>query len=69
VAGKWGIFRVEGPGRPTLAAPAPVAVAAVQPVAKNAPVQAESRITKRFKNLGKTLKERIEDSKDEKKAQ
>ena len=65
VAGKWGIFRVEGPTKPT----ALVATAAVapQPVAKNAPVPEESRITKRFKNLGKTLKERIEDSKDEKK--
>jgi manganese oxidase len=66
VAGKWGIFRVEGPTPPYAAALATAAEIVEAPVATSAEAPAESPIAKRFKNRGKTLKERIAEAPEKK---
>lgn len=66
VSGKWGIFRVEGAsvaGAKALATPAAVIA---EPTAVATEAATDSPIAKRFKNLGKTLKERIAEAPEEK---
>lgn len=58
VAGKWGIFRVEGPA-PTTYVESSVAATAVSSAPATIEAPTETPIAKRFRNSDKTLKERM----------
>ncbi len=66
VAGKWGIFRVEGPTPPRLSALAATSGVLQLPTATTVEAAAESPIAKRFRNRTKTFKERTADAPESK---